>query len=77
MQTRVDPTRDIIYVNGNRIPKKLPPKVYFALNKPKGLAFFSLFSFVASQTCNLCLIFASYQWQIHLFFRRERDQICY
>ncbi|KAL0862420.1 hypothetical protein Bca101_041538 [Brassica carinata] len=35
-QTRVDPTRDIIYVNGNRVPKKLPPKVYFALNKPKG-----------------------------------------
>ncbi|ESQ52592.1 hypothetical protein EUTSA_v10016747mg [Eutrema salsugineum] len=35
-QIRVDPTRDIIYVNGNRIPKKLPPKVYFALNKPKG-----------------------------------------
>ncbi|KFK36810.1 hypothetical protein AALP_AA4G174300 [Arabis alpina] len=35
-QTRVDPTRDIIYVNGNRIPKKLPPKVYLALNKPKG-----------------------------------------
>lgn len=36
MQTRVDPTRDIIYVNGNRLPKRLPPKVYFALNKPKG-----------------------------------------
>uniref|UniRef100_A0A1J3J1G9 Ribosomal large subunit pseudouridine synthase B n=1 Tax=Noccaea caerulescens TaxID=107243 RepID=A0A1J3J1G9_NOCCA len=35
-QTRVDPARDNIYVNGNRIPKKLPPKVYFALNKPKG-----------------------------------------
>ncbi|CAN8287210.1 unnamed protein product [Cochlearia groenlandica] len=35
-QTRVDPTRDIIYVNGNRIPKKLPPKVYFVVNKPKG-----------------------------------------
>lgn len=35
-QTRVDPGRDIIYVNGNRLPKKLPPKVYFALNKPKG-----------------------------------------
>ncbi|CAA7017543.1 unnamed protein product [Microthlaspi erraticum] len=35
-QTRVDPERDNIYVNGNRIPKKLPPKVYFALNKPKG-----------------------------------------
>ncbi|CAH2058754.1 unnamed protein product [Thlaspi arvense] len=35
-QTRVDPSRDIIYVNGNRIPKKLPPKVYLALNKPKG-----------------------------------------
>ncbi|PIA37222.1 hypothetical protein AQUCO_03000068v1 [Aquilegia coerulea] len=25
-QTRVDPGRDIIYVNGNRISKKLPPK---------------------------------------------------
>lgn len=35
-QTRVDPLRDIIYVNGNRLPKKLPPKVYLALNKPKG-----------------------------------------
>ncbi|CAN8307064.1 unnamed protein product [Cochlearia groenlandica] len=36
-QTIVDPTRDIIYVKGNRVPKKLPPKVYFAMNKPKGL----------------------------------------
>lgn len=35
-QTRVDPAKDIIYVNGRRISKKLPPKVYFALNKPKG-----------------------------------------
>ncbi|KAH9703946.1 putative ribosomal large subunit pseudouridine synthase SVR1 [Citrus sinensis] len=35
-QTRVDPARDIIYVNGKRLPKKLPPKVYLALNKPKG-----------------------------------------
>ncbi|XP_010267203.1 PREDICTED: uncharacterized protein LOC104604521 isoform X2 [Nelumbo nucifera] len=35
-QTRVDPARDVIYVNGNRLSKKLPPKVYFALNKPKG-----------------------------------------
>lgn len=35
-QTRVDPVRDVIYVNGNRLPKKLPPKVYFGLNKPKG-----------------------------------------
>lgn len=35
-QTRVDPARDIIYVNGNRLPKRLPPKVYLALNKPKG-----------------------------------------
>ncbi|KAK9158586.1 hypothetical protein Scep_005160 [Stephania cephalantha] len=35
-QTRVDPARDMIYVNGNRLSKKLPPKVYFALNKPKG-----------------------------------------
>ncbi|KAE9451316.1 hypothetical protein C3L33_16784, partial [Rhododendron williamsianum] len=36
-QTRVDPARDVIYVNGNRLPKRLPPKVYLALNKPKGL----------------------------------------
>ncbi|XAR72135.1 23S rRNA pseudouridine(2605) synthase [Bertholletia excelsa] len=35
-QTKVDPARDVIYVNGKRLPKKLPPKVYFALNKPKG-----------------------------------------
>ncbi|XP_042043289.1 putative ribosomal large subunit pseudouridine synthase SVR1, chloroplastic isoform X1 [Salvia splendens] len=35
-QTRVDPAKDIIYVNGGRLAKKLPPKVYFALNKPKG-----------------------------------------
>ncbi|XP_019196796.1 PREDICTED: uncharacterized protein LOC109190688 [Ipomoea nil] len=35
-QTRVNPEKDIIYVNGNRLSKRLPPKVYFALNKPKG-----------------------------------------
>ncbi|XP_058082143.1 putative ribosomal large subunit pseudouridine synthase SVR1, chloroplastic isoform X2 [Magnolia sinica] len=35
-QTRVDIFKDAIYVNGNRISKKLPPKLYFALNKPKG-----------------------------------------
>ncbi|KAL2548879.1 23S rRNA pseudouridine(2605) synthase [Forsythia ovata] len=35
-QTRVDPAQDVIYVNGNRLAKKLPPKVYLALNKPKG-----------------------------------------
>ncbi|KAK4480352.1 hypothetical protein RD792_013423 [Penstemon davidsonii] len=35
-QTRVDPGQDIIYVNGSRLAKKLPPKVYLALNKPKG-----------------------------------------
>lgn len=38
-QTKVDPARDVIYVNGNRLPKKLPPKVYLALNKPKGFVF--------------------------------------
>lgn len=37
LQTRVDPAKDIIYINGNRLPKRLPPKVYLALNKPKGL----------------------------------------
>ncbi|CAI9091155.1 OLC1v1026102C2 [Oldenlandia corymbosa var. corymbosa] len=35
-QTRVDPLRDVIFVNGSRLPRRLPPKVYFALNKPKG-----------------------------------------
>ncbi|KAJ6840819.1 uncharacterized protein M6B38_118820 [Iris pallida] len=35
-QTRVDLLKDSIYVNGNRLSKKLPPKLYFALNKPKG-----------------------------------------
>ncbi|KAL6902369.1 hypothetical protein ACP4OV_005245 [Aristida adscensionis] len=35
-QTRVDILKDSIYVNGNRISKKLPPKLYFAVNKPKG-----------------------------------------
>ncbi|KAJ7975029.1 pseudouridine synthase family protein [Quillaja saponaria] len=35
-QTRVDPAKDVIYVNGNRLPKKQSPKVYLALNKPKG-----------------------------------------
>lgn len=36
MQTRVDPFNDTIYVKGCRLSKKLPPKLYFALNKPKG-----------------------------------------
>lgn len=36
MQTPVDPFKDTIYVNGSRLSKKLPPKLYFALNKPKG-----------------------------------------
>ncbi|CAN6296488.1 unnamed protein product [Urochloa humidicola] len=35
-QTKVDIAKDSIYVNGNRISKKLPPKLYFAVNKPKG-----------------------------------------
>lgn len=41
-QIRVDPASDIIYVNGRRLPKKLPPKVYLALNKPKGFVIFFL-----------------------------------
>uniref|UniRef100_A0A453ISJ4 RNA-binding S4 domain-containing protein n=2 Tax=Aegilops tauschii subsp. strangulata TaxID=200361 RepID=A0A453ISJ4_AEGTS len=36
-QTKVDISKDSIYVNGNRISKKLPPKLYFAVNKPKGV----------------------------------------
>ncbi|KAE9589874.1 putative 23S rRNA pseudouridine(2605) synthase [Lupinus albus] len=35
-QTKVDPAKDVIYVNGSRLPKRQPRKVCFALNKPKG-----------------------------------------
>ncbi|CAM6119480.1 unnamed protein product [Calypogeia fissa] len=35
-QTPVDPVKDIIYVDGRSLPKKMAPKLYFALNKPKG-----------------------------------------
>lgn len=35
-QTLVDPLKDVIYVDGRSLPKKLAPKLYFALNKPKG-----------------------------------------
>jgi 16S rRNA U516 pseudouridylate synthase RsuA-like enzyme len=44
VQTKVDISKDSIYVNGNRISKKLPPKLYFAVNKPKGLV--SSFSYL-------------------------------
>ena len=47
IQTKVDISKDSIYVNGNRISKKLPPKLYFAVNKPKGLvSYFPCFSCV-------------------------------
>lgn len=35
-QTPVDQARDSIYVDGRSLPKKLPPKLYFVVNKPKG-----------------------------------------
>ncbi|KAG6553863.1 hypothetical protein Mapa_004780 [Marchantia paleacea] len=35
-QTPVDPLKDIIYVDGNSLPKKMATKMYFVLNKPKG-----------------------------------------
>ncbi|PHT27611.1 putative alpha,alpha-trehalose-phosphate synthase [UDP-forming] 9 [Capsicum baccatum] len=35
-QTKLDPARDVIYVNGNHLRKKLSLKIYLALNKPKG-----------------------------------------
>ncbi|CAM8889111.1 unnamed protein product [Rhodiola kirilowii] len=55
-QTKVDPGRDIIYVNGNRLPKKLPPKVYFALNKPKGY----ICSFGENETKSVICLFEDY-----------------
>lgn len=35
-QTMVDPLKDSIYVDGQSLPRKLAPKLYFVLNKPKG-----------------------------------------
>lgn len=35
-QTSVNPLKDVIYVDGRSLPKKMAPKLYFALNKPKG-----------------------------------------
>lgn len=35
-QTAVDLGRDSIYVDGRSLPKKMPPKFYFLVNKPKG-----------------------------------------
>lgn len=32
----MDALRDVIYVDGRSLPKKVAPKMYFALNKPKG-----------------------------------------
>ncbi|KAD7479998.1 hypothetical protein R6Q59_008785 [Mikania micrantha] len=55
-QTRVDPKKDMIYVNGNRLPKKLPPKVYLALNKPKGY----ICSSAESQTKSVLSLFNDY-----------------
>ncbi|XP_076946869.1 putative ribosomal large subunit pseudouridine synthase SVR1, chloroplastic [Bidens hawaiensis] len=55
-QTRVDPKKDMIYVNGNRLPKKLPPKVYLALNKLKGY----ICSAAESQTKSALSLFNDY-----------------
>ncbi|GKA46134.1 putative ribosomal large subunit pseudouridine synthase SVR1, chloroplastic [Tanacetum coccineum] len=55
-QTKVDPKKDMIYVNGNRLPKKLPPKVYLALNKPKGY----ICSSGESQTKSVISLFDDY-----------------
>ncbi|KAK9061282.1 hypothetical protein SSX86_018462 [Deinandra increscens subsp. villosa] len=55
-QTKVDPKKDMIYVNGNRLPKKLPPKVYLALNKPKGY----ICSAAESQTKSVLSLFDDY-----------------
>ncbi|PWA79241.1 pseudouridine synthase, RluC/RluD [Artemisia annua] len=55
-QTKVDPKKDMIYVNGNRLPKKLPPKVYLALNKPKGY----ICSSAESQTKSVISLFDDY-----------------
>jgi len=64
IQTKVDISKDSIYVNGNRISKKLPPKLYFAVNKPKGLvSYFScLFCVLHRSRCHGYLAF---QWNIY------------
>ncbi|XP_002991422.2 putative ribosomal large subunit pseudouridine synthase SVR1, chloroplastic [Selaginella moellendorffii] len=35
-ETHVDPLKDLIYIDGKPIPRRLPPKMVFALYKPKG-----------------------------------------
>ena len=61
IQTKVDISKDSIYVNGNRISKKLPPKLYFAVNKPKGLvSYFPCFSCVLHR----CHDYLAFQWNI-------------
>lgn len=66
LQTRVDPFRDVIYVNGNRLPKKFPPKFYFALNKPKGLVFLSFVHALLVLFLGLSFIL---HWKQHKFFQ--------
>ncbi|KAL9250798.1 hypothetical protein AKJ16_DCAP08490 [Drosera capensis] len=80
----VDPAKDVIYVKGKRLPKKFPPKVYLALNKPKGSdqrldyssmtlywsPFFVCFFFELDFLVNRVPL------QMHMLFWRERIQVC-
>ena len=75
-QTKVDPARDVIYVNGNRLPKKLPPKVYLALNKPKGFVILTCVFNVLLQIIYLLYnSYLSFTFQLHMLVGGERDQI--
>lgn len=79
-QTKVDPARDVIYVNGNRLPKKLPPKVYLALNKPKGFVFFGLSSSLLNfGLTSICILKSRTltSLQVHMLIRGERHKISY
>lgn len=73
VQTRVDPLRDIIYVNGNRLPKKLPPKVYLALNKPKG--FVTVTKYILFHIVFLSLLLMQ-DWKLFLWFRNLMQFYC-
>lgn len=52
-QTAVDLVKDSIYVDGRTLPKKAPPKLCFAVNKPKGYICSSVSSGVSKPALEL------------------------
>lgn len=62
LQTPVNPLKDTIFLDGRSLPKKPPPKFYFALNKPKGYVSFHILFIGALCTLryiSICIGYAS------------------